>query len=143
MSTSASSPVRQSGNAARRGGLLVVGAVAAASVVVPATAAWANPSGCSNAVSGSTTSIGQLRATATGSCSGNATRTMRAEIKRDRSGYPDALVAANSTTVYGTRYSTSVASCDGGMRATYYGRGFFTSNPTYQDTSHTVQTTCS
>ena len=133
--------MNRSRTTARTLALLATGAAAAGSVLVPA-AAWANPAGCGNAVSGSTSSIGQLKATATGSCAGKATRTMRAEIKRDRSGIPDALVAANSTTVYGTSYSTSVASCDGGTRATYYGRGFFTTNSTYRDTAHTVQTSC-
>ena len=134
--------MKRSGTTPRTIALLVTGAAAAGSILVPAVAAWANPANCNNTISGSTSSIGQLRATAGGTCLGSATRTMRAEIKRDRSGLPDPLLAANSTTVYGTRYSTPVAACDGGRRDTYYGRGFFTTNSTYRDTAHTVQTTC-
>jgi hypothetical protein len=117
-------------------------AIGVAAAVVPATAASAEPAGCSSAVSGSTSSIGLLQATATGSCSGSATRTLRVEIKHDLNLQPDALVAANSQTATTTSYRVSVSSCDHGNRGYYYGRGFFTTNSTYHDTAHTLQTTC-
>lgn len=123
--------------------LLSLGAVAAASVIVPATVAWANPAGCSNSSVGGTSSIGELQESARGTCAGNATRTMQAEIKRDIANYPDALVSKNDRTVYGTRYSTPTSACDHGMTAVYYGRGFFTVESTYADTAHTMQHTCS
>lgn len=110
--------------------------------VVPTVAAWAEPAGCSSSVSGSTSSTGLLQATANGSCAGNASRTLRVEIKQDLSAQPDPLLAANSDYHYGRTYSASVSSCDHGRTAYYYGRGFFTSNSTYHDTAHTRQTTC-
>jgi len=118
-------------------------AIGLAAAVVPAGAASAEPAGCSSAVSGSTSSIGLLQATATGSCSGSATRSLRVEIKQDLSGQPDPLLSANSDTGTKTSYRASTSSCDHGRRSYYYGRGFFTSNSTYHDTAHTLQTTCS
>lgn len=131
-------PGRPSG----RIGLLVLGMAAAGAVAVPAASAWANPPGCSNAVSGGTTSLGLLHATATGSCSANATRTMRVEIRQDIQYYPDPLLSSNSQSKYGASYSVSTSSCDHGQTAVYYGRGFFTTDSTQLDTAHTRQHTC-
>ena len=117
-------------------------AIGLAAAVVPAGAASAEPAGCSSAVSGSTSSIGLLQATATGSCAGAVTRTLRVEIKQAIPGQPDPLLAANSQTATTTSYRVSVSSCDNGKRSYYYGRGFFTSNSTYHDTASTLQTTC-
>lgn len=119
--------------------MLAIGFTAA---VVPSGVASAEPAGCSSAVSGSTSSIGLLQATATGSCSGSATRTLRVETKQDISFQPDPLLSANSQTATTTRYSVPTSSCDHGRRAYYYGRGFFTSNTTYHDPASTLQTTC-
>lgn len=118
-----------------------VGLVAAASLL-GAAQAHAEPSGCSSNVSGSTSSIGQLRATATGSCTGSATRTLRVEIKQDIKFQSDPVLAANSQVATTTKYSVPTASCDGGQTAVYYGVGFFTSSPTYHETPHTTQHTC-
>lgn len=82
---------------------------------MPATAAWANPAGCDNGIIRSTSSTGFLQATATGRCAGDASRTIRAEVKRD---------AYQGRSDY------------------YYGRGFFTTESTFQDSPHTYQHTC-
>ena len=123
-------------------GVVALGIAAAGAVIVPTAAAWANPPGCSNAVSGGTTSLGLLHATATGSCSATATRTMRVEIRHDISNYPDALLASHDQVLTGRSYSSSTSSCDHGQTAKYYGRGFFTTYSTQKDTPHTVQKTC-
>lgn len=122
--------------------LLLTGGVAAGTVLVPPLAAWANPAGCNNTITGSTSSTGLLKATAGGTCSGVATRTMRAEIKQDIPARQDPLLAANEQNATTKNYSVTVTSCDNGNRATYYGRGFFTVSQTQRDTPHTVQTTC-
>lgn len=74
--------------------------------------------------------------TAEGSCNASQTRSLRVEIKRDVSFSPDALVAANTQTATSTSYYVQVRSCGNGSTATYYGRGFFTTNTTYHDSSH-------
>lgn len=129
-----------------RHGAILASAVLGAGLIVTsvgvAAPALANPAGCTHTVTGSTSANGQLNAYGNGSCSGVATRTLRVEIKHDLTARPDSLVAANSSTVTGTRFFASVSSCDGGNTATYYGRSFFTSDSDYADTAHTQQHTC-
>ncbi len=52
--------MNRSRSATRTLALLLTGGAAAGAVLVPTVAAWANPAGCSNAITGSTSSIGQL-----------------------------------------------------------------------------------
>jgi hypothetical protein len=117
-------------------------AAAAAVLLISALSASAEPPGCSSSVVGSTSSLGLLQATASGSCAGTATRTLRVEIKQDITLQTDPLVAANSQTATAKSYRVAVSSCDHGKTATYYGRGFFTSQSTFHDTAHTRQHTC-
>lgn len=126
----------------RRFAALSAVAIATVILVIPQSPASADPPNCSASVVGSTSSLGVLKATASGSCSATATRTLRVEIKQDISFQPDPLVAANSQTATARTYKVSVSSCDHGNTAKYYGRGFFTSGSDYHDTAHTTQHTC-
>jgi hypothetical protein len=117
---------------------LTAGTVLAAGMGIGfATSAFADPAGCtipqpSIALSGT----GLMTAHTQASCSAKATRTLRVEIKHDEAITPDVLVAANTQQANATAYSVSVSSCDNGNTATYYGRGFFTTNTTYHDSTH-------
>jgi hypothetical protein len=85
---------------------------------------------------------GFMTGTAEGSCNATQTRSLRVEIKRDVSFSPDALVAANTQTATTNSYYVQVRSCDSRKTATYYGRGFFTTNTTYHDSSHYTWHVC-
>ncbi|WP_018252599.1 hypothetical protein [Salinispora mooreana] len=75
-------------------------------------------------------------------CQTSVTRTFRVEIKRDVRLLPDPVVSSYDDYWTGTQYHASTSSCDGGRTAKYYGRSFFTSNPTYEDTGKLTVTTC-
>jgi hypothetical protein len=101
-----------------------------------AVTAFADPAGCGALGVINIDTGGQMRGTAEGSCNASQTRSLRVEIKRDVSFSPDALVAANTQTATTTSYYVQVYSCDGGKTSDYYGRGYFTTNTTYHDSSH-------
>ena len=108
-----------------------------------AAIAWAEPAGCThNTTNFSKSSSGLMSAVAVGDCSTAKSRTLRVEIKQDKSFQPDPLVAANSTSGTKTSYYVVVQSCDNHNTATYYGRSFFTNSPTYDDTAHYKWTVC-
>lgn len=123
---------------------LAAGTVLAAGMGVGfAQAAFADPAGCSVHVPGfSHSATGLMTGKATASCSGSATRTLRVEIKHDESITPDVLVAANSQMKTGTSYSVSVSTCDDGVTALYYSRGFFPGKQTNHDSAHVRIHTC-
>ena len=102
-----------------------------------AQSAFAQPAGCTNNPTlASADGNGLMHASSTAHCSSSLGRTLRVEIKHDEAITPDPLVAANTSVSNGPSYGISVSSCDNGNTATYYGRGFFTSNSTYYDSSH-------
>lgn len=107
--------------------------------------AQAEPSGCNHttvATYWGTPSAQHIVGDGDGHCSTSATRNMRAEIKRDVTGLPDPLVAANEAATYGTHHHVRVETCDGGKVAVYYARSWFTSSPTYSDSQHYTFHTC-
>lgn len=107
-----------------------------------AVTAFADPAGCGALGAISFDSGGLMTGTAEGSCNSSQTRSLRVEIKRDVSFSPDVLVAANTQTATTNSYYVQVYSCDNGRTATYYGRGFFTTNTTYHDSSHRSAHVC-
>jgi hypothetical protein len=115
----------------------MLGLGGAVAVAVPALA---EPSGCNHSSSFWVTNLStgrqSMHAEAWGGCNTSASRTLRAEIKQDISFQSDPLVAANSDSHYGTQYDVTVTSCDNNNSKTYYGRGFYTSSPSYVDTPH-------
>lgn len=105
--------------------------------------AWSEPAGCtSKNVDFYVDSTGYMTNTGSGQCSAAATRTLRVEIKQDISFQPDPLVAANSDYGTKTQYYQTVGACDHGKTATYYGRTYFTSSPTYHDSTHYKKHVC-
>jgi len=126
----------------------IIASIGAASVLavggLGVAAAHADPSGCSAASTLKVSAIGKLKAKATATCSGSATRTLVAEIKWDKNILPDPLVAKDSTTASATTYKVKAKSCDHGATRSYYSRGYFTSTSSDQhDSSHIHVTTCS
>lgn len=119
--------------------------VATAGLAVPAQA-WAEPSGCTHGypsfwvvpVSGRYL----MHAYANGSCSTNATRTFRLEIKHQISLQPDPVVSHADDYDYNTFYEAETQTCDNGKTAKYYGRSFFTSSATYHDTNVYIVDAC-
>ena len=122
----------------RKRNLLLAAVVAAAGLAVPAQA-WAEPSGCTHSypqfwvvgVSGRYS----MHSWGDGSCSTNATRTFRVEIKHQISLQPDPLVSHSEDYDNNTYYAAQTDTCDHGKTAKYYGRSFFTSSPTYHDSN--------
>jgi len=84
-----------------------------------------------------------MTSSSTGSCGTSETRSFRIEIKHDLTLRPDPVTAANEQRRTSTSYSVSVSTCDHGVTASYYGRSFFTSSPTYHDSAHHYLHTCS
>ncbi|MGC5051669.1 hypothetical protein ACLQ2S_09495 [Micromonospora sp. DT48] len=112
------------------------------STIAVASPAWANPSGCSQGNPVISQSGGYMTAYNDAYCSTSATRTFRIEIKRNVSVLPDPVVSSYDDHYTGTVYYAETSSCDGGRTANYYGRSFFTSHPTYEDTGNLQVTTC-
>ena len=114
------------------------------------SAANAEPSGCShNAPKFWTTTVSQygnnrayMHAEGTGVCSSDATRSFRVEIKQDMNARPDPVTSSATDSHYGFGYKARTDTCDNWNNATYYGRSFFTSSPTYKDSSHYLLDTC-
>ncbi|KAB1929022.1 hypothetical protein F8271_28945 [Micromonospora sp. ALFpr18c] len=75
-------------------------------------------------------------------CGTSVTRTFRVEIKRNVDVLPDPVVSSYDDYWTGQHYYAETSSCDGGRSAKYYGRSFFTSHPTYEDTGNLTVTTC-
>ncbi|MFC3499872.1 hypothetical protein ACFOOK_02620 [Micromonospora krabiensis] len=112
------------------------------STIAVASPAQANPQGCTQGDPVFGYSSGYMTAWNDGFCQTSVTRTFRVEIKRDASLSPDPVVSSYDDYYTGTYYYAETSSCDGGRTANYYGRSFFTSHPTYRDTSHYKVTTC-
>ena len=123
--------------------LLIVGTISAGAISL-ADRASAQPSGCTdNAISLTVNAQTKSMTSSTSStCATNGNRTIVAEIKWDKAFAPDPLVAKNSSTSNILNRSVSVSTCDGGNTRGYYGRGYFTANTTFWDTSPRVITTC-
>jgi hypothetical protein len=122
----------------------IVVAVVCTGAILAATEAQAQPAGCTrNTISLTASAAGALTASTSAICNTTANRTIVAEVKWDKAWAPDPLTAKNSRNLTGTNYSVSVTTCDGGNTRGYYGRGYFTSNTTYYDTSPRDITTCS
>ena len=113
-------------------------AVSATAILVAALPAVANadPAGCGGSGAAGINGNGYMTGTGEAGCNGVATRTYVIEIKQDISGQPDPKVAGNSQQAYTNSYYVQVSSCDHGKTATYYGRGYFTTNTTYHDGAH-------
>lgn len=110
-----------------------------------AAVANAEPSGCSHTTTATYTGPSnamKINGDGSGYCDSTTTRNMRGEIKRDVSGLPDPLVAANEHSSSGHSHSVHVESCDGGRTDVYYARSFYTSSPTYIDSVHYTFHTC-
>ncbi|MDG4833995.1 hypothetical protein O7627_32510 [Solwaraspora sp. WMMD1047] len=126
----------------RRLAAVAMAAVCVVSVVAVSSPAWANPSGCSQGNTTISQSGGYMTAWNDAECSSSATRTFRIEIKRDVAVLPDPVVSSYDDYWTGKFYYAETSSCDGGRSANYYGRSFFTSHPTYVDTSNLMVNTC-
>lgn len=126
---------------------ILLAAVMVAAVLAVPSPAWAEPSGCSHTtpdfmLDGPPGSY-EMSSDSSGSCGTSAWRTFRVEIKQDKAWAPDPVVGGDDDYYYGTFYVAAVRTCDKGNHATYYGRSFFTSSPTYKDTAHYLVETCS
>ncbi|AGL17182.1 hypothetical protein [Actinoplanes sp. N902-109] len=122
--------------------------MAAALLALPAaaavgSAAFADPSGCSAAITGfGLTSASKLYANGEGRCSTSANRNLQIEIKQDLSLQPDPVALHSNDTGSKTYYAANPSGCDNGNNASYYGRAFFTTNTTYHDTSAHKYSVC-
>jgi hypothetical protein len=110
-------------------------AIPAAGLV--ATAAWADPAGCSTR----TASFGlqsnrTLAVLGEGSCNSVASRNLQVGIKQDISFAPDPVVTHSNDNNNASFFSVFAESCDNGRTASYYGRTFFTTNTTFHDSAH-------
>ncbi|MEU8332291.1 hypothetical protein AB0J14_34365 [Micromonospora arborensis] len=126
----------------RRSTAAVIAVVLGLSPLAVGSPAWANPTGCSQGNPEFSHSSGYMNAWNDATCGTAVTRTFRVEIKRDVSALPDPVVSSYDDYWTGTQYFAETYSCDGGRSAKYYGRSFFTSNPTYEDTGKITITTC-
>lgn len=111
--------------------------------VALATAAHADPAGCSKSVSSiSTNSAGQLQGQAYGNCETPSGQVLAGEIKQDLSFRPDPVVTSGSDPGPYT-FVVALQSCDAGPRtSTYYVRGFFNGHTDYADSGHRTLTVC-
>ncbi|MFI2713482.1 hypothetical protein ACH495_25500 [Micromonospora sp. NPDC018662] len=127
----------------KRSAAAVMAVALGLSTIAVAGPAWAEPPGCSHVKPDIyEESPGYMTAYGSGSCSASETRTFRVEIKKDLSGRPDPVLSSYDDRHTGMSYYAETSSCDGGANATYYGRTFFTSSPTYKDSDHLDVNTC-
>lgn len=83
----------------------------------------------------------RLIGTSSATCTGNINRTLYAEVKWDKSGAPDPLVAKNSDSGTKKSFKAVAASCDGGNTRGYYARGYW-SGGSYVDDGPRVVRAC-
>lgn len=111
-----------------------VAAMATSGIAIPATAAMAVPSGCSQTISAfGLIPTGEIIGQMSGSCGTNKQRTLKGEIKEDRNLRPDRLVLEGADTDQ-RNYLVAVQGCDDNRTANYYARVFYTSDNDYSDT---------
>lgn len=116
--------------------------VGLAGVTVPATAAFADPSGCSKRInSWGQNAGGNLFGNFSGNCSSSGTRTLNGEIKQDLNLRPDP-VTLKGADVDSRIFLVNLQGCDEGQTATYYARTFYSGYTDYKDSNKEEYDVC-
>lgn len=123
--------------------LLMTATFGVALGLAPASAAMADPAGCSKGLGDFGQNAGSaLYASGSGACDSLASRILRLEIKQDLSFQPDPVAMDAADADYNTSYAVAIEGCDEGRSGTYYSRVFFDGHSDYLDSSYKAFDVC-